>query len=90
MTDQFESLRLKLIEDFVWPQKYMFKFIVATENIEARGSLLLLFSSDSEIQEKKSSTGKFVSITILQACESADTVIDIYVKSASITGVMSL
>lgn len=90
MTDQFENLRLKLTQEFVWPQKYMFKFIIAGENVEAKSSLLLLFSSDAVVQEKSSSTGKFNSITIVQKLEDADAVIDIYIKAAGIAGVMSL
>lgn len=90
MTDQFENLRLKLTQDFVWPQKYMFKFIIAGENIEAKSSLLLLFSSDAVVQEKSSSTGKFNSITIVQQLADADAVIEIYIKAAGIAGVMSL
>lgn len=90
MIDQFENLRLKLEQDFKWPTQYMFKFIVAGENIDAKSSLILLFSDKATIQEKVSSGGKYISLTMLQKMNSADSVIEIYQKASGIAGVMSL
>jgi putative lipoic acid-binding regulatory protein len=87
---QYDNLLLKLKEDFNWPQLYMFKFIIALENDAAKSTLLLLFSGKANIQHKSSSGGKYASYTITEKMISAESVIEIYKKVASIPGVMAL
>ena len=87
---QYENLLLKLKADFNWPQIYMFKFIIALENEAAKSTLLLLFSSKANIQYKASSGGKYTSYTITEKINSAEAVIEIYKKVATIPGVMAL
>ncbi|MEY3417441.1 MAG: hypothetical protein RL060_1553 [Bacteroidota bacterium] len=86
----FENLLVKLKEDFTWPQTYMFKFIVANENVAAKSSLLMLFTTESTITEKDSSGGKYKSLTITTFMDSAELVIETYKKVAGIPGVMAL
>jgi putative lipoic acid-binding regulatory protein len=87
---QFDNLLIKLKEDINWPQTYMFKFIVANENIAAKSSLLILFPTESTITEKDSSGGKYSSLTITTYMDSAELVIETYKKVAGIPGVIAL
>jgi len=87
--DQFKNLFDKLSEDKNWPQVYMFKFIIPAENkkialVESR------FSDEAVIQQKESSGGKYISITVKEVMLSAEAVIDKYKEISKIEGVMSL
>ncbi len=87
--EQFESLREKLSKDNNWPQVYMFKFIIPADNkkmalVEAK------FSDEADIQQKESSGGKYISITVKEVMLSADDVINKYKEVSTIEGVMAL
>ena len=88
--EQYESLRQKLTQDFTWPQVYMFKFIIAGENTDAKNALMFNFTSKAIIQEKASSGGKYNSITITEHMNNPESVIEVYKKVATIAGVMAL
>jgi putative lipoic acid-binding regulatory protein len=80
------SFKEKLESSGDFPMVYMFKFIVPKgKEIEVRA----LFPKN-EISLKPSSGGKYVSTTIQAMMESADQIIDLYEKAASIEGVISL
>ena len=85
----FESLREKLLKEKNWPQVYMFKFIVPATNksialIEAK------FSDEAIVQQKQSSGGKYISITVKEVMLSADDVIAKYKDVSTVEGVISL
>lgn len=87
--EQFDSLREKLSKDTNWPQVYMFKFIITADNkkmalVEAK------FSDEAIIQQKESSAGKYMSITVKEVMLSPDDVINKYKEVSGIEGVMAL
>jgi uncharacterized protein len=87
-THNFDKLREQLTANFSWPSVYMFKFIAPADH---RTYALLhdLFPS-SEITNRHSSGGKYMSITIKELMLSADEVIDRYQKASAIDGVRAL
>ena len=89
MDEQFQSLFEKLSKDKNWPQVYMFKFIILADNrkmalVEAK------FSDEAVIEQKESSGGKYLSITVKEVMLSPQDVIDKYKDVGTIEGVMSL
>ncbi len=87
--EQFKSLHEKLSKDKNWPQVYMFKFIISADNrkmalVEAK------FSDEAIIEQKESSTGKYLSITVKEVMLSANDVIEKYIDVSTIEGVMAL
>lgn len=89
MEEQFKSLHEKLSKDLNWPQVYMFKFIVAasTQKIALVHSK---FSDEAITQQKESSGGKYISITVKEVMLSADSVIEKYMEVSTIEGVIAL
>lgn len=90
MTEEdLEKLRLKLVETTSFPSVYMFKLIVPSEN---RTIALVenIFEAEADILTKESGKGKYTSITAKQVVMSAEEIIDIYKKAATIKGVMLL
>jgi len=87
--EQFKNLYEKLSKDKNWPQVYMFKFIIAASNknialVESK------FSDEATIQQKESSGGKYISITVKEVMLNAEAVIEKYREISTIEGVMSL
>lgn len=84
----FESLKVQL-ESTDFPQVYFFKFIVPNENDNV-ARVSALYASETQIQMKTSSSGKFISVSAKQVMISADEVIQIYHKASTIKGIISL
>ena len=84
----FESLRCQL-EQTDFPQVYFFKFIVPNQNDNV-AKVSALFPSETQVQMKPSSSGKFISIGVKQVMLSTDSIINIYLKASEIEGIISL
>ena len=82
-TEQFKK-RLEANHDF--PCSYMFKFIVPISKKEALLNLLPKVT----IKIKKSTSNKFVSITLSMEIESSDKVIDIYNQAYQVEGLIAM
>ncbi len=86
--EQFESLKAQL-EQTDFPQVYFFKFIVPNKNDNV-ALVSALYPSDTQVQMKPSSSGKFISMSAKQVMLSADEIINIYKKASAIDGIISL
>ena len=86
--DEFESLKTQL-EQTDFPQVYFFKFIVPNKNDNV-ARVSALYSSDTQVKMKPSSSGKFISMSAKQVMLSADEIIGIYKKASAIDGIISL
>ena len=82
-TEQFKK-KLEANHDF--PCSYMFKFIVPIRKKEALLNLLPKVT----IKIKKSTSNKFVSITLSMEIESSDKVIDIYNQAYQVEGLIAM
>ena len=86
--EEFESLKTQL-EQTDFPQVYFFKFIVPNKNDNV-ARVSALYSSDTQVKMKPSSSGKFISMSAKQVMLSADEIIGIYKKASVIDGIISL
>ena len=89
MNNDFDGLRKKLTEIY-FPSVYMFKFIVKSD-LKKIAQIESLFNSErAQITRKESSKGAFVSISVKEVMLSVDEIIDIYIQSSKIKGVIAL
>ena len=86
--EEFESLKTQL-EQTDFTQVYFFKFIVPNKNDNV-ARVSALYSSDTQVKMKPSSSGKFISMSAKQVMLSADEIIGIYKKASAIDGIISL
>jgi putative lipoic acid-binding regulatory protein len=89
MKQDFDSLKEKL-EQMTFPSLYLFKFIVKSDLKKIAQIESLFHSERAEIRLQESSKGAFVSISVKEVMLSAEEIIDIYVKSSKIDGVIAL
>ena len=85
---KFESFKTQL-EQTDFPQVYFFKFIVPNKNDNV-ARVSALYTSDTQVEMKPSSSGKFISMSAKQVMLSADEIIGIYKKASAIDGIISL
>jgi len=76
-----------LNNEYSWPAKYTFKFILPGGDEKAIEDL---FKADAKIIKKPSSGGKYTSITIYALMQDADEILALYRSAASIPGIISL
>ena len=83
--NRFAGLREKL-EELVWPQLYMFKFICPKDQL---GELTAIFMPH-DYQTKASSKGSYISVTSKIMLNSPEEVVEYYEKAAQIKGIYLL
>jgi len=89
-TEFYDKLRAKLNEDTKFPSKYLFKFIVPSDEDKV-GQVESLFDNQGAVINKNvSKTGKFTSVSIQIVMKSADAVIEKYIAAENIEGIISL
>lgn len=81
-----ESFREKLEAVSEWPSLYMFKFIVEAEKQDQIKDIF----KNHEVVVKPSSKGKYVSLTIKMLANSAEQIIEKYIETNEVEGVIAL
>lgn len=85
----YDDLRAKLNAGNSWPQLYMFKFIVPSDNHKI-ALVESLFGDDADVKLQPSSKGKYTSLTARVVMLDAETIIDVYKRASEIEGIISL
>lgn len=86
----YDRLRIELDNSNVWPAKYLFKFIVPSE-IENIEKVEKAFDNmGAVIETKHSKSGKYTGISVDVEMQSAQKIIDKYLKLSTIEGIISL
>ena len=85
----YSKLMLRLVKDFSWPSKYMYKFILPFD-VESLNELKLLFNDAAKITHRESKTGKYISLTAVQMMDNPDEVIALYQKAEKINKIIAL
>ena len=84
----YDKLREKLDQE-PWPNVYMFKFIVPSDNHKI-AMIESFFEDDAEIILQPSSNGKYTSVTIRQVMLGSDAIIAVYKQAEAVEGIISL
>ena len=88
--DFYNRLENQLLESSDWPNLYMFKFILKSDNKNVIKLKTLFKEIDTEISTKLSSSDKFTSVTIKAKMKSPSLIIKKYKLAAKIEGIISL
>ncbi|CAM1333510.1 DUF493 family protein [Tenacibaculum aestuariivivum] len=86
----YSKLKTQLEDTTKFPSKYLFKFIVPTDENQEEEVKGLFNKGGVVIETKTSKTGKYHSISIFLNVKSADEVIAYYKKADVIKGIISL
>ena len=86
----YERLKTELNNSNTWPAKYLFKFIVPTDQEKIEKVENAFNSMGAVIETKNSKTGKYTSISIDVQMPNAQKIIDKYLELSTVKGIISL
>ncbi|GAB6888117.1 hypothetical protein JCM13304A_16150 [Desulfothermus okinawensis JCM 13304] len=86
MVFTWEGFKEKLEEIHIFPDNYVFKFIVP---IDRKNQVIELFKGE-DVFVRNSKNGKFISISVRCYVASSDEVIEIYKRASKIEGIVAL
>ena len=84
--NDYGSLKERLDAHYTWPSVYLFKFIVPREQSNQVVELL----DDTNLKEKYSAKGRFVSFSCEKLVQSSEEVIAVYRLMEKIPGIITL
>ncbi len=87
--DIYANLREKLEEQGGWPQPYLFKFIIPSDN-QKLALVEAIFGNEAQITTRQSKSNKFISISAKEVMMSPEEVIATYKRAEGIEGIISL
>lgn len=87
--DFYTNLKSKLEDQFDWPQPYLFKFIIPSDN-KKLALVEALFGENAQVTTRQSKSNKFTSVSAKEVMISPEEVITVYKKASKIEGIMSL
>lgn len=85
-TDWTNSLKEKLDQHYAWPTLYTFKFIVPKGKENEVTSLF----PNHVATERVSKNGNYTSITLQMMMPSSDAVVEVYVATYNVEGIIAL
>ncbi|MFT6965822.1 MAG: putative lipoic acid-binding regulatory protein [Marivirga sp.] len=86
MDKDIQSFKEKLEAVSEWPSLYMFKFIVKAEQEQLVQDIFHMH----EVISKPSKNGNYISLTINIMAGSADQIIEKYIETSKIKGIIAL
>ena len=86
----YKQLREKLEETTKFPTKYMFKFIIPTDDEKIKAIENMFNGIGAVITTKSSKANKYKSLTVFVMMNSVDSIIKKYEEVDAIEGVISL
>jgi hypothetical protein len=89
-TQFYKKLKKKLKKDTTFPTKYLFKFIVPSEEEKIQQVENLFNHAGAVINKTASRTGKYTSVSIHVVMKKADDIILKYQAAEKIEGIISL
>ncbi len=92
--EQIKRWKLKLLldENYSWPTEYLFKFIVPELELPLLKKILIdeCTFEKTQLMEKNSSHGKYVSVTAKKIFQNSEDVLVIYEKVKQVQGLVAL
>ena len=83
---RLSQLKLVIEETVKFPSVYLFKFIVPVDQIHH----ILLIIHGMEIEQKASSTGKYISVSAKTMMNKSEDIIHVYQRASTVKGIISL
>ena len=86
----YARLKEELLKSTDWPSDYLYKFIIPTDPEKSRQISQIFDNTGAVIRSKKSSKGKYTSLSVTVHLKDPDEVIAKYREVSKVEGVISL
>lgn len=88
--DFYVRLKDELNQSTKWPSEYLYKFIIPNDSVKKEQLIAIFSKKETQTDYRKSSNGKYLSVSIKVTMLSADEVIQYYKEASNIDGIISL
>jgi putative lipoic acid-binding regulatory protein len=88
--DFYEKLKERLDATTTFPSKYLYKFIVPTDELKVKEIESIFNYGGAIIDTKSSKKGKYTSVSILIEMQNSDEIISKYKSAEKVEGIISL
>ena len=86
----YKRLKEELEKSTTWPSAYLYKFIIPTDTEKQQEIEAVFNHTGAVIDTKKSSNGKYTSLSVTVNLKDPDEVIAYYKKVSTVEGIISL
>lgn len=86
----YKKLKIQLEDTSSWPSKYLYKFIVPTDEAKINHIQNIFDNTGAVIESRQSKKGKYTSISVTVHLASPELVIEKYKEVGKVEGVISL
>lgn len=86
----YKKLKIQLQDTSSWPSKYLYKFIVPTDDQRIKQIQDIFDNMGAVIESKQSKKGTYTSISVTVNLANPDAVIEKYKEVGKVEGVISL
>ena len=86
----YKRLKEELVNSTLWPSDYLYKFIVPSDKAKIVQIEKIFDNTGAVIQTKRSSNGKYTSLSVTVNLKNPDEVIAKYKEVGQVEGVISL
>jgi len=86
MNDKWLKMKALLENEYVWPAKYRFKFIIPKEK---ENEIEKMFPNE-KIEYRASKNGNYLSVTFQRLCQGSEEIIKTYELASTIKGLILL
>ena len=86
----YTRLKNELLETTSFPTRYLYKFIIPTNEAKLAQLKEVFKDTDAEITTRPSSSDKYTGVSVNVSLKTPDEVIDFYKEAGKIEGILSL
>ena len=90
LAEFYDRLKKELVETSLFPTKYLYKFIIPSDEAKLEQLKDVFKETSAEISTRPSSNGKYTSVSVSLTVKNPDEVIKYYKEAGKVEGILSL
>ena len=90
LAEFYERLKNELLETSLWPTRYLYKFIIPTDDAKLAQLKEVFRDKESEITTRPSSSDKYTGVSVSLMVKNPEEVIAFYKEAGKVEGILSL
>ena len=90
LAEFYERLKNELIETSLFPTRYLYKFVIPTDEAKLNQLKEVFKNTDAEMTTRPSSNDKYTGVSVSLTVKNPDEVIAYYKEAGKVKGILSL
>ncbi|GJH41416.1 hypothetical protein RCZ04_19660 [Capnocytophaga sp. HP1101] len=90
LAEFYARLKNELLETSLWPTRYLYKFVIPTDEAKLNQLKEVFKDANAEITTRPSSNDKYTGVSVSLMVKNPDEVIAYYKEAGKVEGILSL